>query len=418
MLTLFSVPKPFRGHIGDIQRNAIASWQALRPDVQVVLVGDDEGVEEAALEAGVEHVGSLELSRRGTPRLDSAFELVGQVARQPLWCYVNGDIVLLDDFLPAVRRVARRFGDFLMVGESRDLALTAAAPVGDAEFRRALRGRALREGRLRGYAALDYFVFPRGHFGELPPFLIGRACFDNWLVWKARQNGPVIDVTRAVVSVHQSHDYGHVAGGLDEAYYGEEAKRNEMLAGGRSHIYTLYDASHRLPSRGPIYRYVGSILRAREGLRAGRVRLEIARETRRQRRQQRQQRNRAPEAVPTRIVGVFAEPVAERSAGLDALAQRDDVELSVLYTTGTDGPPPEHTHWVMRSVTVAGHRVNPMVVRALHRLRPDVVLLGADTGLAGRAATAWCGIRRIPCLAVAGATIDVAAVEGAARRAR
>jgi hypothetical protein len=412
VLTLFSVPKPFRGHIGDIQRNAIASWRVLHPDVQVVLVGDDGGVEEAALEAGVEYAGSLELSRRGTPRLDSAFERVGEIARHPLWCYVNGDIVLLDDFLFAVGRVRRRFGEFLIVGESRDLPLTAAAPLGDAEFRGALRRRALREGRLRGYAALDYFVFPRGHFGELPPFLIGRACFDNWLVWKARQVGPVVDVTHAVVSVHQSHDYGHVAGGKDEAYYGEEAKHNETLAGGRSHIYTLYDASHRLPSRGPIYRYVGSILRAREGLRAGRVKLEIARQTRRQR------RNRPAEVASTRIVGVFAEPVAARSAELDALARRDDVELSVLYTAGTAGPPPEHTHWVMRSVSVAGHRVNPMVVRALHRLRPDVVLLGADTGFAGRATTAWCGVRRIPCLAVTGVTVDSAAIESAARHAR
>ena len=412
MLTLFSVPKPFRGHIGDIQRNAIASWHALHPDVQVVLVGDDEGVADAALEAGVEHVGSLERSERGTPRLDSAFARVDEVARHPLWCYVNGDIVLLDDFLPAVRRVRRRFDDFLMVGESYDLALTAAAPLGDAEFRRALRRRALRDGRLRGYAALDYFVFPRGHFGELPPFLIGRACFDNWLVWQSRQVGPVIDSTHAVVSVHQSHDYGHVAGGKDEAYYGEEAKHNEALAGGRSHIYTLYDASHRLPSRGPIYRYIGSILRAREGLRAGRVKLEIARETRRRR------RNPPAAAAPMRIVGVFASPLAGRTAELDALAQRENVELSVLYTSGADGPPPEHTYWVMRSVEVAGHRVNPMVVRALHRLRPDVVVLGADTGFAGRAAAAWCGVRRIPCLAVADATIDAGAVESAARRVR
>ena len=410
MLTLFSVPKPFVGNIGDIQRNAIASWKALDPQVQVVLVGDDAGVEEAARGAGVAHIGSLERSVRGTPRLDSAFARVDEIAMHRLWCFVNADIVLLDDFLPAVHRVQRRYVRFLLVGESRDLDLGAGVPVGSVDFRRAVRRRALAEGRLRGYAALDWFVFPRGHFGELPPFLIGRACFDNWLVWKARQSGPVVDATRAVVAIHQSHDYGHVAGGKDEAYYGDEAKHNEALAGGRSHIYTLYDVSHRLPPRGPIYRYVGSILRAREGLRAGHVKLEIARETRRQ------LRNRPVEVPPTRVVGVFADPDAVRSVELDALARRDDVELSVLYTVGADAPPPEHTHWVMRSVEVAGHRVNPMVVRALHRLRPDVVILGADTGFAGRAAAAWCGIRRIPCLAIGDASIDARAVARAARR--
>src|SRR5207244_634094 len=54
MVTIFTIPKPFRGHVGEIQRNAIGSWRALRPDVQVVLVGNEEGVEKAARNAGVE----------------------------------------------------------------------------------------------------------------------------------------------------------------------------------------------------------------------------------------------------------------------------------------------------------------------------------------------------------------------------
>ena len=410
MLTLFSVPKPFHGHVGEIQRNAIASWKALGPDVQVVLVGDEAGVEAAAREAGVGHVGALELSSSGTPRLDSAFALVDDVAEHSLWCFVNGDIVLLDDFLPAVRRVQRHFEAFLVIGESRDLSLVPEARLADEVFRRDLRRRARAEGRLRGYAALDYFVFPRGHFGELPPFLIGRACFDNWLVWKARQVGPVVDVTGAVVSVHQSHDYGHIVGGLGEAYYGEEAKRNEELAGGRSHIYTLHDASHRLPAKGPIYRNLGSVFRAREGLRAGRVKLQIELQTRRDRRNRRS-------GQPARVVGLFAEPSAERSAALDDLARREGVELSVLYTApGDPGLPPTHTHWVMRSLTVRGRRVNFMILRALRRLRPDVVLLGEGTGFAGGAAAVWCSLRGVPRLPVRGDSIDVGTVEHATRR--
>jgi hypothetical protein len=409
VLTLFSVPKPFRGHIGDIQRNAIASWQALDPALQIVLVGDEDGVEEAARAAGVGHVRGLERSPRGTPRLDSAFALVDDVAQHSLRCFANADIVLLDDFLPAVRRVARRFDSFLVVGESRDLALAAGAPLGDESFRDDLRRRACAEGRLRGYAALDYFVFPRGHFGELPPFLVGRACFDNWLVWKARQGGPVVDVTHAVVSVHQSHDYSHVAGGLEEAYYGEEAKHNEELAGGRSHIYTLYDASHRLPAHGPIYRYLGSVLRAREGMRAGRIKLRVELETRRKRRYRQS----------VRVVGVFEKPGAELSVALDSLAGRDGIQLSVLYTTsGAGAPEPAHTHWVMRSATIRGRRVNYMIFRALARLRPDLVVAGDDSGFAGGAARIWCALFRLPCLGVDAASIDAAAVERAAAGAR
>jgi len=41
MLTLFTVPKAFVGHIGLIQRNAIRSWQACVPDAQIMLFGCD-----------------------------------------------------------------------------------------------------------------------------------------------------------------------------------------------------------------------------------------------------------------------------------------------------------------------------------------------------------------------------------------
>ncbi len=283
MLTLFTVPKAFRGHVADIQRNAIESWCVLAPEIQVILVGDEAGIEETARQAGVEHVSRLVANERGTPQLDSAFEQVERVARWPLWCLVNADIVLLDDFLPAVERVTTAFSRFLMVGESRDLPLSAGMELGNRDVRARLRERALAQGRLRGYAALDYFVFPRGEFGPLPPFLIGRACFDNWLVWRVRKAGdPVVDATRTVVAVHQAHDYSHIPGGADEAYYGEEARQNERLAGGRSHIYTLHDATHRLYRRGAPLRYWGSVLRVRERLRSARAHTRVRREAHRQ----------------------------------------------------------------------------------------------------------------------------------------
>ena len=53
MLTVFSTPKPFVGHVGVIQRNAISSWMRLHPDVEVILVGDDAGTAEVCAEFGI-----------------------------------------------------------------------------------------------------------------------------------------------------------------------------------------------------------------------------------------------------------------------------------------------------------------------------------------------------------------------------
>src|SRR5688500_4037016 len=101
----------------------------------------------------------------------------------------------------------------------------------------------------------------------MPPFVVGRARFDNWLVWRARTRGPVIDATAAVVAVHQSHDYGHIAGGHQEAHRGEEAQRNEALALAEGKIFTIHDASHALRPDRSVRRNYGSVLRIRETLR-------------------------------------------------------------------------------------------------------------------------------------------------------
>jgi hypothetical protein len=264
VITVFSIPKPFDGHVGAIQHNALASWSALG-GVQVVLVGDEVGVADAARAAGADHVGDVATNEHGTPRLDDAFRRVEEIARHPLRCFINADVVLIDDFVPAIRAVhAPRF---LVVGETIDVAVTERLDLARPGVRDELARRAHGEGRSRGATAIDYFVFTPHLFDPIPPFAVGRARFDNWLVWRARQRGVVVDATRAVLAVHQRHEYAHVAGGQAEAHFGPEAKRNLELAGGKSRLYTIYDASHRLDDELRVRRHLGATLRARENAR-------------------------------------------------------------------------------------------------------------------------------------------------------
>jgi hypothetical protein len=266
VITLFTIPKPFEREIETIQRNAISSWLAL-DGIEVVLVGDEPGTAEIARELGVAHVGGVLTSDAGTPRLDDAFAKVDEAATQPLRTFVNTDIVLLDDFVPAARRVAETDSPFLVVGATCDLDVGERLQLADPEVRSALRERALAKGRSRGATAIDYFVFTPRLFDPMPAFVVGRARFDNWLVWRARTRGIVVDATGAVVAVHQRHDYAHVAGGLDEAHFGAEAARNLELAGGKRRLYTINDASHRLTADGRLRRNLGAIGRVSENRR-------------------------------------------------------------------------------------------------------------------------------------------------------
>src|SRR3954465_94392 len=114
MFTVVAIPKPFRGHIGMIQRNALQSWSRL-DGADVLLIGDEEGVAEAARDVGARHVAEVEKSPQGTPLVSSAFSTARDVSRPPLLVFVNGDIVLLPDFSAALRRI--EFTDFLLVGQ-------------------------------------------------------------------------------------------------------------------------------------------------------------------------------------------------------------------------------------------------------------------------------------------------------------
>jgi hypothetical protein len=266
VLTLFSVPKPFVGVMETIQLNALRSWRSL-PDAQIVLVGDEPGTAETASRLGVEHVAGIATNDHGTPLLNEVFAAVDEVGMHAQQCYVNADIILLpDDFVPAVRAASAANEPFLMIGRTVDLPVDEELDSGDAAVRTALRARAASEGVSRGPTAIDYFVYTRGIFDPVPPFAVGRAGFDNWLVWRARTRGRVLDASRAVLAVHQHHDYAHV-GSQDEAHFGAEANTNRELAGGSRHLYTIHDASHTLTAGLKSRRNLGSVLRIRETVR-------------------------------------------------------------------------------------------------------------------------------------------------------
>jgi hypothetical protein len=249
MITLFTIPKPFRGHSAVIQRNAIRSWLALRPECEIVLFGDDEGVAEVAAEFNVRHVSNVPTNEYGTPLLDFVFEHAQQLARYDLVCYINADVMLLDDFLPAIRQI--RFDAFLMSGRHWGVALAQPWDFENNNWEERLRDFVTRHGTLGPPGAIDYFVFPRGALGTLPPFAVGRPGWDNWVIYRARfLRLPVIDVTQMVTAIHQNHGYGHVRQRTGEKWEGPEAERNRELMAGSDCGFNLTDTNWVLTPRG------------------------------------------------------------------------------------------------------------------------------------------------------------------------
>lgn len=244
-VTIFSIPKPFVGHIGTIQRNAITSWSLLNPQPEIILFGDEVGTREIANELNLLHVSEIKRNQYGTPLLKTVFAEVEQRASHELLVYLNADIILMDDFLTSISAVAEQLDKFLIIGRRWNVDLDRQLEF-EPQWSKKLRQLVVTQGCLACYQCKDYFVFPKHLFPDIPEFAVGRGYWDTWMVHQALEsNYPVVDASLGAMVVHQNNDYTHISGGKNEAYMGKEAEQNKLL--GNSKISgTIADATWQL----------------------------------------------------------------------------------------------------------------------------------------------------------------------------
>ena len=254
LITLFSAPKPFTNpYIATIQRNAIRSWTLL-PDVEIILLGEEIGLAKNARDLGVKHIPNVKCNDNGTPLISSMFQIArdaSQHSHSDLLCIINADMILMPDFLEAAMEsrsllLRRRQQKFVLLSQRWDLDITQ--PIEFTEgWQNRLRSTVHHQGQLHRPAGSDFFLFPLSSYFDIPNFTIGRAGWDNWMIYKARkEKWVVIDCTPSVMIVHQNHDYSHLPGGKPH-YEHPDTNENIRLAGGEANIrYTILDATRQL----------------------------------------------------------------------------------------------------------------------------------------------------------------------------
>ncbi|MFN2264174.1 MAG: glycosyltransferase family A protein [Anaerolineales bacterium] len=242
-LTVFTAPKPFTNpHTATIQRNAIRSWMHLGDDVEVLLMGDEDGMAELSREYQIRHFPGVKCSQEGTPYINSMFEVARTESDAPFLAILNADIILMPDFVEAAKKVAAQVKDFLFLGRRWDLDIEQ-----ELEFNPGWEYRLQEEvdacGILHGPVGSDYFLLPRHLLHDMPEFTIGRSGWDNWTIYHAVESGwPVVDVTQSAMVIHQNHDYSHLPGNKPP-YDLPETKKNIQIAGGVKRMYTILEAN-------------------------------------------------------------------------------------------------------------------------------------------------------------------------------
>ena len=245
-ITIFTAPKPFTNpHIALIQRNAIESWTHLGPEVEVLVIGDEEGIAEACAEWKVRHLPDVQRNSSGTPLVSSIFQMAREASSSPVLVYVNADVIFFPQMVETIQAVARQEKEFLLVGQRWDLDLRESIDF-SGNWNEWLNQKIASRGRLHPRGGSDYFVFPRDCFSDMPAFAIGRAGWDNWMFYKARYEGwKLVDATKDIRIVHQDHDYSHLPNGKPH-YRLPETDENVRLAGGKRTIFNLLDANYSL----------------------------------------------------------------------------------------------------------------------------------------------------------------------------
>ncbi|MBI5492387.1 MAG: hypothetical protein HY893_05595 [Deltaproteobacteria bacterium] len=253
MITIFTTAKPFKGKARISQLNALRSWKALDPEIEVMLFGRGEGYDEASRELKLLHIPDVEVSARGTPLVSSMFAIAGARGKYELQAYINCDIILTEDFLLAARRIDLK--RFMMIGQRWDMDVDEEMDFKTGLWQKKLKDK-MRPESLHPPTGCDYFLFRRGTWKDLPPLIVGRASYDNWLIYYCRSNGiSVIDASDVVTAIHQNHDYSHLKKGKEEAWSGSEARNNFSLTGGYDTIFTIIDADMRITEKGLVKNY-------------------------------------------------------------------------------------------------------------------------------------------------------------------
>ncbi|MEM4326328.1 MAG: hypothetical protein QXU40_03435 [Candidatus Pacearchaeota archaeon] len=176
MITIFSTCKPFIGEFKIIQTNAIKSWRECDKNIEVILFGNEEGVEEISNSLNLKHIKDIKRNEGNTPFLNDMFKKAKEVAKYNILCYVNADIILLPSFLNVVSFVSNKFENFLITGRRWHLKIDKLIEYNNPLWDKELYEYVIKNAELTSPLGIDYFIFSRSLYKILPPLLVGRTC--------------------------------------------------------------------------------------------------------------------------------------------------------------------------------------------------------------------------------------------------
>lgn len=119
-LEIFTQPKPFGSNDALSMKRAIRSWQSLTPISRITLFSWEVGFCKAANELGVKIDRNIDRNFLDVPLFDLMFEKANE-SKSSVTIIINVDILLYQDFINVLYKIAATFQEFLMMSAQYDV---------------------------------------------------------------------------------------------------------------------------------------------------------------------------------------------------------------------------------------------------------------------------------------------------------
>tara|TARA_B100001173_G_C15985161_1_gene546405 strand:+ start:832 stop:1476 length:645 start_codon:yes stop_codon:yes gene_type:complete len=122
--------------------------------------------------------------------------------------FINADIILPINFLDIINPLYKKLRRFLMVGHRWDMEVDYFINFNNESKIKSFWKNAQNNSKKHACTGIDYFIFRKETFKNLPDFAIGRPGYDNWLLWHARRRMlQLIDASSEIHAIHQNHHF-------------------------------------------------------------------------------------------------------------------------------------------------------------------------------------------------------------------
>lgn len=224
-VTIFAAPiRPFSNTTEDPHYQALLSWLMLSPTPEIILLGNDPSFHRISdqFPGRVSVDPRIDYNMMGTPMFHSMFARAQQT-NADISVLVNGDILLLQDFMEALHKTHATHEDWVLFGQHWNLDLDDSLPI---SFARKTAGIVEMQSRISDLplnpteapkfvrsngmpdpksTAIDFWAWNNNEEAPLlttpmPPFSLDRGSYEKWVVQHIIEES----VTRAVVDAAEA----------------------------------------------------------------------------------------------------------------------------------------------------------------------------------------------------------------------